>query len=78
MEFNVLFIPCLADNTTRTRKGIRMNNLYSQLYPLRDENGTFLGYSLITREPVITNFSLMDREISISNENLLLLGGKKK
>lgn len=68
----------LTDNTTLTRKEILMNNLESQLYPFRDENGNFLGYSLITGEPVITNFSLIDREINITKDNLLSLGNKKK
>lgn len=55
-----------------------MNNLTSNFYPIIGENGTFLGYSLITGEPVITNFSLIDREINVSKDNLLSLGGKKE
>ena len=55
-----------------------MNNLTSNLYPIIGENGTFLGYSLITGEPVITNFSLIDREMNVSKDNLLSLGGKKE
>ena len=55
-----------------------MNIIDDHLHPLRDENETLLGYSLITGEPVITNFSFIDREIIISKDNLLSLGGKKE
>lgn len=54
-----------------------MHNDISEPKHVQDTNGSLLGATLSSGEPIIINYGSVDREIVVSNENALILGGTK-